>query len=182
MTLLDDRAAQTSLVRPAAEFQTTFLEAAEEYRNAGEELDPAFPGYWSAPFSMYVAQLEAVNQGRHVPLSTVPAATYWLMRADGRFLGASRLRYRLTEALRIEGGHVGYSIRPSERRKGYGALLCALTIEEARNTGRFSRLLVTCDTTNTASARIIEKNGGILENKVISQRTGRQVSRYWVAL
>ena len=182
MTLLDDMACEVSFVRPAAEFRTAFLDAAEEYRNAGEELDPAFPGYRSTPFERYVAQLEAVSQGRHLPLSTVPAATFWLVRSDGRVLGASRLRYRLTTALAAEGGHIGYSIRPSERRKGYGTLLCALTIEEARHTGQFSRLLITCDTNNTASARIIEKNGGIFEDSVISQRTGRQVSRYWVTL
>ena len=66
--------------------------------------------------------------------------------------------------------------------EGMHCAACALTIEEARKTGKFTRLLITCDTRNTGSARIIETNGGILENYVISPRSGRQVSRYWVTL
>jgi len=174
--------AQAALVRPGAGLRAPFLEAAYEYRDAGEELDPAFPAYWNASFEEYVKQLDDLAQGRHLPFSMVRSDTFWLLSGDGRLIGMSRLRGRLSRSLRIEGGHIGYTIRPSERRKGYGTRLCALTIEEARKTGKFTRLLITCDTRNTGSARIIEKNGGILENYVISPRSGRQVSRYWVTL
>ena len=182
MKVLENSSVQATLIRPTADLRDSFLEAAGEYRAAGEELDPAFPAYWGTRFEMYVAQLEALVQGRHLPTSMVPAETFWLVNAGRRFIGMSRLRRRLTRALRTEGGHVGYSIRPSERRKGYGTHLCALTIEEARKTKRYKRLLITCDTKNTGSASIIEKNSGILENHIISPRTGRQVSRYWVQL
>lgn len=182
MTLLEHTPGQAMLVRPTLAMQASFLEAAHEYRDNGEELDPAFPAYWCTPFHAYIEQLEALVKGRHLPLSMVPAETFWLASADGRFLGLSRLRHHLNRSLHIEGGHIGYSIRPSERRKGYGTQLCAFTIQEARQHRHFVRLLITCDTSNTASARIIEKNGGILQNYAISPRTGRQVSRYWVKL
>ena len=182
MTIRENNAAQATRVRPSGEFRDTFLEAAGEYRAVGEELDPAFPAYWGTPFEMYVAQLEALVKGRHLPMSMVPADTFWLVTPERRFVGMSRLRRRLTRSLRTEGGHIGYSIRPSDRRKGYGTHLCAFTIDEARKLKRYKRLLITCDTRNVASARIIEKNGGLFENHVTSPRTGRQVSRYWVTL
>ncbi|MFO7974748.1 MAG: GNAT family N-acetyltransferase [Candidatus Hydrogenedentota bacterium] len=182
MTLVDNTPREAMLIRPTVELQSSFLEAATEYREAGEELDTTFPAYWNAPFEVYVAQLDALAKGKHLPPGIVPADTYWLVGPNRRFLGMSRLRRRLTRALRIEGGHIGYTIRPSERRKGYGTKLCALTIEEMRKARRIKRLLITCDTRNTASARIIEKNSGVLENRVTSPRTGRQVSRYWITL
>lgn len=182
MTIVSDTSGQATLIVPTVTLQSSFLEAAKEYRETGEELDRAFPAYWNAPFEIYLAQLESLARGKHLPPGIVPSDTFWLVDAKNRFLGMSRLRRRLTRALRIEGGHIGYTIRPSERRKGYGTKLCALTIEEVRKTRRFKRLLITCDTNNIASARIIEKNGGVLENHVTSPRTGRQVSRYWVTL
>jgi predicted acetyltransferase len=84
-------------------------------------------------------------------------------------------------ALEHHGGHVGYAIRPSERLKGYGTRLLALTLDKAREMG-LGRVLVTCDTDNFASVRVIEKNGGVLENQVISNRSGKMISRYWIAL
>ncbi|MEA3364765.1 MAG: GNAT family N-acetyltransferase [Candidatus Hydrogenedentes bacterium] len=179
---MDNTPGQVALIRPTVELQSSFLEAAAEYREVGEELDRAFPAYWNTPFQTYVSQLESLARGKHLPPGIVPAETFWLVCDNEWFLGMSRLRRRLTRSLRIEGGHIGYTIRPSERRKGYGTKMCALIIEEARKIHRFKRLLITCDTSNIASVRIIEKNGGVLENHVTSPRTGRQISRYWVTL
>jgi predicted acetyltransferase len=80
-----------------------------------------------------------------------------------------------------EGGHIGYGVRPSERGKGYGTEVCRRTLEAARGLG-LARVLITCDTDNPASARIIEKNGGVLENEVRSRETGKMKRRYWVTL
>jgi len=45
-----------------------------------------------------------------------------------------------------------------------------------------SRVLVTCDEDNLASRRVIEKNGGELASRGISERTGKPVLRYWIDL
>lgn len=171
------------VVRPSIELESAFLDAAREYRDADEEVDPAFPIYWQTPFDQYVIHLERFAQGDHAPFSTVPFTTFWLFDATrGRILGSSQIRHKLTPELEHEGGHIGYSIRPSERGKGMGALLCALTLDEARRLLDIDRILITCDTANRASAMIIEKNGGVLINEVVSNRTGNRVSRYWIAL
>jgi len=91
------------------------------------------------------------------------------------------LRHQLTPALEHEGGHIGYDIRPSARRRGFGTLILALTLERARILG-LARALLTCDTDNTASARIIERNGGALAARVVSNRTGKLISQYWIEL
>jgi predicted acetyltransferase len=96
-------------------------------------------------------------------------------------VGASRLRHALTPALEDIGGHIGYDIRPTERRKGYGTRLLALMLHKAKALG-LARVFLTCDTENVASAKIIEKNGGVLASQSVSPRAGVLVSRYWIEL
>jgi len=83
--------------------------------------------------------------------------------------------------LRNIGGHIGFNIRPSERRRGYGTAILALTLEKAKEL-RLKRVLVTCDDNNVASAKIIEKNGGILEDKYWNDELEQPKRRYWIEL
>jgi predicted acetyltransferase len=94
-------------------------------------------------------------------------------------IGQSSLRHHLNPSLEREGGHIGYNIRPSERRKGFGTMILSLTLEKAKGIG-LTRVFVTCDTDNVASARIIEKNGGRLQGQVISERSGKLINQYWI--
>jgi hypothetical protein len=102
-------------------------------------------------------------------------ATYWWIVEDGAYLGAITLRHGLNDFLLRAGGHVGYGIRPSARDRG----LAAWVLPEARPLG-LSKVLVTCDDSNLASARVIEKSGGVLED-VRDTELGR-TRRYWITL
>jgi len=106
---------------------------------------------------------------------------YFLVKDRSYLVGSSRLRHTLTPDLEQEGGHIGYDIRPSQRGKGYATLLLNLMLEEAKGSG-LTGVLVTCDETNIASARVIEKNGGKMLNKVVSEESGELVRRYWIDL
>ena len=132
-------------------------------------------------FGAYVRELEDRSRGGVLPAGWVPSTTFWLVRDGKAVLGSSGLRHRLTSDLKLEGGHIGYDIRPSERRKGYGTKILELTLEEAKEIG-LERVLVTCDTDNLASAKIIRKNGGRFEGESISKISGKPVSRYWIDL
>lgn len=97
----------------------------------------------------------------------VPQSTYWLY-IDGIPVGFGKIRHYLTEKLREEGGHVGYTIRPSYRNKGYGKLLLGLLIEKANAMG-IDKILITVQNHNVYSVKVALANGGIVE-KVTDQR------------
>lgn len=92
---------------------------------------------------------------------------------DGEFVGYLALRHELNDFLLDQGGHIGYSVRPSRRREGHATRALALGVVEARELG-LERVLVTCDVDNLASARTIERNGGVLEDVRGDKR------RYWI--
>lgn len=128
-------------------------------------------------FDEYVATLLA---RRDAPLpGEVPQTEYWLI-VDQQYAGSIGLRHALTPALLRYGGHIGYDIRPSMRRKGYGTVQCRLALAEAAGMG-LARVLITCDDNNIGSIKIIEANGGVLENKV-DNGLAALTRRYWVDL
>jgi predicted acetyltransferase len=91
------------------------------------------------------------------------------------------IRHRLNDYLLRQGGHIGYSIRPTERKKGLGALQLSLGLQKCRELG-MTRVLVTCDKSNPGSAGVIRSNGGVLENEVADHASGEMVQRYWISL
>ena len=162
------------LRRPQARFQDSFVEAVHEYI-AEDRSVTWHPEILRTRFSEY---LQVLRQAETEPLAgMVPATHFWLI--DGqRYLGDLDLRHCLNDSLRRYGGHIGYTIRPSERRKGYGKLICKLGIREAQKRG-IDDILITCDDDNIASCKIIEANGGVLRDKIDNQR-GILTRRYWI--
>jgi predicted acetyltransferase len=137
-----------------------------------------------ANFAAYLAAI--TEQSGHIRLPSgevvprVPFSLLWLTEGD-EFIGEVSIRHQLNDWLLQEGGHIGYGIRPSRQGRGYGKRALALALVECRRLG-IERVLVTCLETNRPSARIIEVNGGRLEN-VIADPSGRgALRRYWVEL
>lgn len=108
-------------------------------------------------------------------------ATVWLgvRTEDGRLVGTLQLRHRLNDYLLRMGGHIGYSVRPSERRRGYAKEMLRLALRRCRAMG-IGRVLITCDKKNIASCRTILSAGGRLENEVSEGE--RITRRYWIDL
>ena len=86
---------------------------------------------------------------------------------------------RLTDALKREGGNIGYGIRPKERGKGYGTILLSKTLKKAKDLG-LNRVLLTCDKSNIGSARVIKKNGGKFESEEFLKEIRAYFQRYWI--
>lgn len=105
--------------------------------------------------------------------------TYWWIVEDGEVLGAVALRHELNDFLLDAGGHIGYGVRPSARRRGLATFALGAVLPYAARLG-LPRVLVTCNVANEGSRRTIEHNGGVLED-IRDTDIGR-VRRYWIPL
>lgn len=112
-----------------------------------------------ADFEAYVEKKTGQSRGENLPEGYVPSTELWLVDGD-EYIGSISIRHRPTEYLEKLGGHIGYDIRPSMRGRGYGSKILELALPKAKELGT-ARILVTCDATNAASRKIIEKNGGV---------------------
>lgn len=137
--------------------------------------------YKGEPFDTLVTKLKDQKAGKQLPEGWVPCSSLFLVGEDGKFFGKSSLRHDLNDFLRNIGGHIGYYVCPSQRRKGYGKTILKLTLEKARELG-LEKVLVTCDEDNAASAKIIERNGGVLENTHQEDNMEAPKRRYWIEL
>jgi predicted acetyltransferase len=173
------------LVLPSLEYKRSYIEAVQEYQ--AEQAKNSTISYYhklslpelESDFEKYVEVVNSKAQGLNLEPGYVPQTTYWLVD-DGEFIGSANIRHRLNENLLREGGHIGYGIRPSRREQGYGSRILVLALEKAKELG-IVRVLVTCDETNGASRKIIERNGGVLENKVEDPKTGIARLRFWIS-
>lgn len=161
------------LRRPTLADKETILEMMAEFEETRSAHDG---GFWDAEAFVYEAWLESnrdMEMGLGIPEGWVPAVQLVAFARDGQAVGFLNLRLRLSAYLLEEGGHIGYSIRPSERGKGYAkeSLRQGLQVAKGKN---IKRALVTCSTENPASRAVILANGGELEDV----RNGTE--RYWI--
>ena len=94
-------------------------------------------------------------------------------------MGMTNLRHYLNDYLLTYGGHIGYSVRPAERKNGYATQMLRLTLDKARERG-IGKVRICCDHYNVASARTIRANGGVLEDELFDSSDGMLTQRYWI--
>jgi predicted acetyltransferase len=131
--------------------------------------------------SGFLKRLVNISLGEELPDGWIPCTTFWLLDGAKCVVGVSNLRHSLTPSLTVRGGHIGYYVASSKRGRGYGRIILASTLKEARAMG-MSRVLLTTDSTNIPSMRVIERNGGVLEDERPDPETGAPYKRYWIAL
>jgi predicted acetyltransferase len=170
--------APARLVRPAMEFRESYRALVAEFAARGEPFVPFPLGFPHENFEALLAQLAACAQGIGIPEGFVAHSTFWLVD-DGEVVGVSNLRHRLTDSLRIEGGHIGYGVRPSARGRGHGTRMLALTLAEAARLA-IPQALLTCAKENLASSAVIRANGGVLQDEAFLASRGEVVQRWWV--
>ena len=131
---------------------------------------------WLVAMKLYESEETLPNEGR------VPSRQYVLVQETPKqIIGMLALRTRLNDYLLNYGGHIGYSIAPSARKKGYGSFMLKEALKEAKNFG-LDRVLITCDDDNLASAKVIENNQGILEDRRFEEDNQKWVRRYWITI
>ncbi|WP_156759370.1 GNAT family N-acetyltransferase [Microbacterium karelineae] len=168
------------LLVPDARLHESFLDSHREWAGAtqdGAGIHDDDDVVSSEGFARYVAELVASEHTPRRP-GLVTDTYRWIVEGD-EYLGAISFRHELTEYLESFGGHIGYGIRPSARRRGLATWALARTLDMARERG-YDRVLVTCRDDNAASARTIEKSGGVLEDR--RAHGDVLMRRYWILL
>lgn len=151
-----------ALVEPCEKYLQSYIDAYDEYRANGVKDEAFLDARARNIFELY----DNYRNERNLPPDRVGADYYWLVdEARGCFLGEISIRHRLTDSLKRYGGHIGYGVRFSEWNKGYGTLMLRLALEKAKLLG-LSTVLITCDDDNPASAKVMENNGLVLQDKI----------------
>ena len=116
-----------------------------------------------------------------LPSYYVPSYDYFAVD-DDKFIGVVHIRIRLTDNLLRYGGHIGYGVNPKYWKMGYGKEILKLILQEYKDLIEEDKILITCDDDNIGSYKIIEANGGVLENKVENEDCGEKflTRRYWI--
>jgi predicted acetyltransferase len=157
-----------------AEFAAEGRGGLSDHSMIGSEIR-GFSEGWQDPavFARFVRELRAdADEATPRPVDRVPSTTLWWSEGDVYF-GRLAIRHRLTPSLREIGGHIGYDVRPSARLRGHARAMLSAARPLARTMG-IDPVLVTCAAQNIGSRKVIESNGGILED----DRGG--VLRFWV--
>jgi len=164
------------LIHPTEKYLSSYAEAVEEdavYRPDVEQI-------FGNPATIVET---AANDEHGIDLRPgyVRATTLWLIDNEN-FIGEVGIRHELTPALLQYGGHIGYEIRWSESQKGYGTKMLAMALQFCKEEMGLGKVLITCDDDNIGSIKVIENNGGVLENKVINhiERDVVTIRRYWI--
>lgn len=169
------------LVFPTKEYKKEVEEYLQEFLNNGENEIAGDGGLDRIrDFDKWLEKVQNDLSVDTIDKGRIPATLYLTIRkSDKKIVGNLQIRHFLNEKLLNYGGHIGDSVRPSERRKGYATEQIRLALEKCKELG-IDNVLMDCDKANIGSARSIQKNGGILENEIY---VGNElVQRYWISL
>lgn len=166
------------IVSPSIKHKNEYLIMMEEWKKAKEEVVPGVLNMKHMNYEGWLKLIESYKDEKTCPCKHVPSDTFFLVDSQSKIYGAVSIRHYLNEELLNFGGHIGYGVRPSERKKGYAAVMLKMALLRCRYMG-INKVLVTCNKDNIGSAKTIKKNGGILENEVTGY-DGKIVERYWI--
>lgn len=172
---------ELELIFPTYEHKEQVEEYLHEFFNNGEYEIAGDGGLDRIKdFDTWLKKIQNDLSVKTVENTRTPATLYLTIRkSDKKIVGNLQIRHLLNERLLNYGGHIGDSIRPSERKKGYATKQIGLALKKCKELG-IDNVLLDCDKTNIGSAKSIIKNGGILENEIYVEN--ELVQRYWISL
>ena len=132
-------------------------------------------------FNDWIEDLEKNKYEENLPETYSPHTLYLAVNDNNKIVGAIGIRWKKVPVLMTFGGLIGYSIRPSQRGKGYASEMLKLALDKFKNTN-IKDILITCKDFNIASKKVIEKNGGIFENTYSNVDDGYTYLRYWIKI
>ena len=171
------------LIKPDTSFAGEIRSYREEMLLAGSSMDGTGAlRRTENPFEWL--KLNAIMENpKLVPENKVTATQFVLTDTDtGRIYGMLQVRHELNEYLQKFAGHIGYSVRPTERRKGYAKKMLKMALQYCKETLGLQRVMISCLVENEASRRTILSCGGVLEEKVYEHVENVWLEKYWITL
>ncbi len=171
---------RVKLILPNANYKGEILNYKNEFMKDNDSMDGTSGLRNAKSFENWLNDITDNLNEETVREGLVPSTTYIAISTyDERLIGMIDIRHRLNDYLLNYGGHIGYSVRKSERDKGYATEMLQLALNQCRGLG-ITKALLTCDKDNIASAKTIVKNGGTFENEVKEENGITQ--RFWITL
>jgi len=170
------------LIRPASEYADQISEYRQEFLSAGDSMDGTGPLRRIEDPEEYIKICREYEDPATVPAHLVPATQLFFVReSDNRLIGMIQIRHYFNDYLEKFGGHIGYSVRPSERRKGHAKEMLKMALPFCREAG-LDKVLITCIDGNIGSENTILANGGVYENTVHEPNEKVNLKRFWIIL
>jgi len=163
---------------PKLEDERSFMEAIAEFQLESPSWEFALGFDNFSGFPDYVRGVDGWPRGENLPSGHVPGGFY-VGLVDGEVIGRVSIRFRLNEFLSKIGGHIGYGVRRSQRRRGYATEMVRQALPICAGIG-IERALVTCDVDNIGSIKVIERCGGVFESVTCDPGLKVQKRRYWL--
>ena len=168
------------LIQPTAAYAQQIAAYRQAFLDAGDSLDGSGALRRLADPYAWLQSCEDMRHPERVPAGYVQATQFIFVREeDDRLVGMLQVRHTLSEYLQRIAGHIGYSVHPDERRRGYAKAMLAAALPFCWQLG-LERVLVSCARENEGSRRTILANGGLYENTVYDPDDQEYVERYWI--
>jgi len=172
------------LEEPSLERKDEIIEYLDEFVkynsniNGTGSLDKIYDGY---TFEEALERcLNMKNELYAKSINRVPGKTFLLIRKDdNKIVGTINIRWNLSEKMLKFGGHIGYGIRPTERRKGYNKIQLYLVLLEAQKLN-LDKVMLDCSVDNLGSDKTIKALGGILERCELDEADNTMTNVYWI--
>lgn len=170
---------RVKLILPSIEHKDEIMNYRKKFVENQDSLDGTSYLINHTNFEEWLSSINNNSPKETVREGSVPATTFIAVSQEGSLVGMISIRHQLNDYLFHFGGHVGYSVRKSVRRKEFATEMLAMALIECKKLN-INRVLITCDKNNLASAKTILNNGGILENELLEGKKIKQ--RYWINL
>lgn len=170
------------LVEPCEEYAEQIAEYKQACLDAVSSMDGCGPLRNSENPTAYIAECKKYTKPETLPKGLVLATQFFYIRkADNRLVGMIQVRHYFNDYLSKYGGHIGYSIKPNERRKGYATSMLKAVLPYCKEIG-LDKILISCIDSNIGSEKTILNNGGIYESTVYERKEKCHLKRFWITL
>lgn len=170
------------LIKPDKSYKNQITEYRKEFIDANSSMDGCGSLFRMEDPVEWLNQVKSLADIATVPSNFVQSTQFIYVReSDNKLVGMIQVRHYFNEFLEKYGGHIGYSVRPTERKKGYASSMLRDCLPYCKEIG-LNRVLITCEENNIGSKKTIIKNGGVYEKTVFYEEDNVNLQRYWIEL